>query len=151
MNSYTKKRIGLLLGTIVLAGAGYFAWMMLPGGALEGTPAPTPADWSTLTVPDVVELETNPVEPYSVKIWVVPMGDRMYVHAGDNHNQWVRHIEQDPAVRLLVGDSIYELTATRVTTDAEFSAFAAAYEARYGTQPRNTNVGEVYLFRLTAP
>jgi hypothetical protein len=47
-------------------------------------------------------------------------------------------------------DRLYDLTATRVTDAAEFAAFSDAYETRYGLRPRNENVAEVYLFRLTA-
>jgi hypothetical protein len=144
----TKKRIWIALAAIVAAGGVYFTWMMMPAGALHATPTPVPLAWESATVPDVVELETRPADPYSVKIWVVPVGDRMYVHAGDNYNRWVQHIEQDPAVRLKVEDRLYELQAQRVTSAEEFADFAQAYEARYGRRPRNENIDEVYLFRL---
>lgn len=146
----TRKRIGMVLAAIVVAGGAYFSWMMLPSGALQGSLTPVPSSWEGTTVPDVVELETRPAEPYSVKIWVVPVGERMYVHAGDNYNRWVQHIEQDPAVRLKVEDRLYELDAQRVTSAEEFAGFARAYEARYGTRPRNENIDEVFLFRLVA-
>lgn len=146
----TKQRIWMLLAVVALAGGAYFAWMMMPGGALKGTVAPVPSTWDGTTVADVVELETHPAEPYSVKIWIVPIGDRLYVHAGDNYSRWVQHIEQDPAVRVGDDGRLYELHAERVTSAEEFAGFAKAYEARYGTRPRNENVAEVYLFRLVA-
>lgn len=145
-----KKLIWMALAVVVVAGGAYYAWMMMPGGALQGTLAPVPPAWDGSTVADVVELETNPAEPYSVKIWIVPMGDRLYVHAGDNYTRWVQHIEQDPAVRVGNDGTLHEFNAERVTSAEEFAAFAAAYEARYGTRPRNENVAEVYLFRLVA-
>lgn len=146
----TRKRIWIALAVILTTGGAYFAWMMMPDGALHGTLTPVPPAWEGSTVPDVVELETRPADPYSVKIWAVPVGDLMYVHAGDNHTRWVQHIEQDPAVRLKVEDRLYELDAQRVTSAEEFAGFAQAYEVRYGTRPRNENVDAVYLFRLAA-
>jgi hypothetical protein len=146
----TKKRIWIALAALVATGGAYFAWMMMAGGALQGILTPVPPEWDDSTVPDVVELETRPADPYSVKIWVVPVGDQMYVHAGANYNRWVQHIEQDSAVRLKIEDRLYELHAQRVTSAEEFAGFAQAYEARYGTRPRNENVDAVYLFRLAA-
>jgi len=150
MVAMMKKWIWMALAVIVVAGGTWFARMMLPGGALQGTLAPVPLTWDGTTIVDVVALETHRAEPYSVKIWIVPMGDRLYVHAGDNHNRWVQYIEQDPAVRVGNGDTLYELNAERVTAAEEFAGFADAYEVRYGTRPRNENVAEVYLFRLVA-
>jgi hypothetical protein len=150
MTKPTRNRVLILVAVILAAAGVYFANMMLPGGALTGTTTPVPADWSQVEVPDVVRLETNPAEPYSVKIWSIPVGDKVYIHAGDNYNTWVQYIEKDPAVRLLVEDRLYDLHAERVTAEEEFAAFAVAYKARYNTEPRNRNVSEVYLFRLTA-
>ncbi len=145
-----RKKILIVVAVLLALGGAYFAQMMLPRGALEGVQTEVPSEWSGVNVPDVVELETNPTDPYSVKIWVVPVGDRMYVHAGDNYNQWVQNIEKDPSVRLLVEDQLYTLHAGRVTSAEEFAGFAQVYELRYDRRPRNENVDEVYLFRMTA-
>lgn len=118
------------------------------GGQLEGTPTPVPADWTTAAAADVIQLETNPSEPYSVKLWIVGMGAELYVHAGANRATWVEHIEIDPAVRLLIGETLYELRAVRVQSAEEFKTFSDAYEIKYGNRPRNENVAEAYLFRL---
>ncbi len=85
-----------------------------------------------------------------MNIWVIAMGENLYVHAGANRSEWVEHIEADPNVRLRVNDSIYELAASRVGAQDEFDRFSAAYEKKYGRRPRNENVGEAYLFRLAA-
>ena len=55
-----------------------------------------------------IQLETRPADPYSVNIWVIALGEHLYVHAGANRSEWVEHMEADPNVRLRVGDSIYE-------------------------------------------
>ena len=123
-------------------------FLLLPGGALEGTPAAVPASWSFTDAVETVQLETQPGDPYSVNIWLTAAGDHVYVHAGANRSTWVEHIEADPNVRLRVNDSIYELAAARVATQEEFDRFSDAYEKKYGRRPRNENVGEAYLFRL---
>ncbi len=124
--------------------------VLLPGGTIEGTLAPAPADWSFTDAVDTVQLETNPTEPYSVNIWLIGLGEHAYVHAGDNRSAWVEHMEADPKVRVRVEESIYELAAARVDGQDEFDRFADAYEKKYGRRPGNENVAEAYLFRLGA-
>ncbi len=150
MGVFTWKRFWILLGLLVVVAGGYFASMMLPGGALAGKATDVPADWTDVEVPDIVQFETNPADPYSVNIWAVPLGPYIYIHRGDSRSRWVEHIEADPSVRLLVSDRLYEMTALRVTDSAEFADFSAAYETRYGRRPGNENVAEVYVFRLAA-
>lgn len=137
---------GLIVATLILlTGCNYIPFS---GGKLEGNLLPAPGDWSEVARADIVQLETNPQDPYSVKIWVIGAGPLLYVHAGANRAAWVEHIEADPAVRLLIEESLYELTALRVTDPVEFKAFSDAYESKYGNRPRNENVSEAYLFRL---
>jgi hypothetical protein len=124
--------------------------VLLPGGALEGPTLATPESWSFTDAVKTVQLETLPDDPYSVNIWVIALGESLYVHAGANRSTWVENLERDPAVRLRVNGSIYELAAARVEEQAEFDRFSDAYERKYGRRPRNGNVAEVYLFRLGA-
>lgn len=131
--------------TALLPACGYVPFS---GGELEGTLTPAPADWGSTADVSIIELETNPAEPYSVKLWIVDIGPSLYVHAGANHATWVQHIEQNADVRLLVGELLYELRAERVTAAEEFALFSDRYEAKYNTRPRNENVAEAYLFRL---
>jgi hypothetical protein len=143
----------LLLAALVLAASvagcnGPF--VLLPGGALEGSMAPIPDSWSFTDEVDTVQLETRPADPYSVNVWVIALGDNLYVHAGDNRTTWVENMETDPSVRLRIGDSIYELLAARVEDQEEFDRFSDAYEQKYGRRPGNENVAEAYLFRLSA-
>ena len=118
------------------------------GGALTGTLTEPPSSWTDAANPEIIELETNPIDPYSVKLWIVGMGPNLYVHAGANRATWVEHIEQNANVRLLIDDSLYELLAVRVESAEEFAAFAMVYEEKYGNRPRNEEVQEAYLFRL---
>lgn len=135
----------VLAVTCLLSGCGYIPFS---GGELSGTPTPPPADWTEVAAANIIELESNPSEPYSVKLWIIGKGSKLYVHAGANRATWVEHMEADPRVRLLIGDALYELNGVRVTDAGEFDAFADEYEIKYGRRPRNENVAEAYLFRL---
>jgi len=131
-----------------LALSGCSGYMPFSGGALEGTVQTSPEDWTQLAQAKIVQLETNPDDPYSVNVWVIGMGPALYVHAGANRATWVEHIETDPAVRVKIGESLYELNAVRVTSTEEFNRFSDDYETKYGNRPRNENVAQAYLFRL---
>ena len=125
-------------------------FLLLPGGELEGTPTEAPADWSFTDEISTVQLESNPSEPYSVNIWATAVGDALYIHAGANRARWVEHLEADPRARVQIGDSVYALRATRVTEPSEFAPFADAYATKYGSRPRNENISEIYLYRMSA-
>jgi hypothetical protein len=144
----TILRFALLLTTSLVACGGPV--LLLSGGKLEGATAAAPESWSFTDAVSTVQLETRPSDPYSVNIWVIALDENLYVHAGANRSAWVENIEADPEVRVRVGDSIYELAATRVDGQEEFDRFSAAYEKKYGRRPRNENVAVAYLFRLAA-
>jgi hypothetical protein len=145
------KRVLLfvLVSSVAAVGCGK-PLLLLPGGALDGTPTAVPESWSFTDAVETVQLETRPADPYSVNIWVTAADEALYVHAGANRSTWVEHIEADPKVRLRVNDSIYELSASRVVDQGEFDRFSDAYEKKYGRRPRNESVTEAYLFRLAA-
>jgi hypothetical protein len=149
MFSRLDPLLALVLAALVAGCGGPF--LVLPGGKLEGTVIAAPGDWSLLREVKTVQLETRPGDPYSVNIWAVGMGSRVYVHAGANRSTRVEHMEADASVRLRVKDLIYELEAKRVESQDEFDRFSDAYEKKYGSRPRNEVVTEAYLFRLEAP
>jgi hypothetical protein len=146
MTARQSVLLALLAAAIVGCGR---PLVLLPGGALRGTITAAPASWDFTDAVRMVQLETRPPDPYSVNIWVIALGDHLYVHAGANRSRWVENIEGDPNVRLRVGDAIYELAASRVEEQAEFDRFSDAYERKYGRRPRNGNVREAYLYRLS--
>lgn len=141
--------LALLLAATTAGCAG--PCVLLPGGALEGPTTAAPGSWAFTDDVKTVQLETRPADPYSVNIWVIALGEHLYVHAGTNRSTWVENIEADPGVRLRVDDAIYELVASRVEGQEEFDRFADAYERKYGRRPRNESVDEAYLFRLGPP
>jgi len=124
--------------------------LVMPGGALSGTPESVPSDWGWTDEVSTIQLETRPEDPYSVNIWVIASGDKLYVHAGANRSTWVEHMEANPAVRVQIEAKIFDLTASRVEDQQEFDAFSDGYEKKYSTRPRHDDIQEVYLFRLVA-
>ena len=134
---------------LMLAGCSS-GWLPFSSGELEGVPAQAPDDWTQVASKDIVQLETDVDEPYSVNIWVIGEPTHLYVFAGASRANWIEHMEQNPNVRMKIGDAIYELTGVRVTDADEFERFAQAWDAKYGRRPRNENVDETYLMRLTA-
>ncbi len=125
--------------------------LIFPGGELDGTLSQAPQDWSHTSAIKTIQLETRRKDPYSVNIWVIAMGPDLYVHAGANRTTWVEHMEADPNVRIRIEEKLYELGASRVEDEIEFARFSDAYEDKYDSRPRNENVAEAYLFRLSVP
>ena len=138
----------LLVALIVVLAACDADFVPLSGGALTGRVTAPPSDWQQIPPQEVIRLETNPAEPYSVKLWIVATEAALYVHAGANRTTWVVHMEVDPEVKVLIGEQLFELTAERVKAQDEFNDFAAIYAVKYGNRPRNESVEEAYLYRL---
>ena len=123
----------------------------LGGGALPGDVVEPPENWSEWTKPvNVIQLETNPTEAYSVNIAYTIVGEHLYVYAGDTKTKWVEHMEVDPNVRFRREGNVYELRAERVTDDAERLAFAKAWAARGFFSRDPQTLDEVWLYRLKA-
>lgn len=99
----------------------------IPGGKLKGNVSPAPAAWSP--VPDVVQVEFRPEDPYSINIWAVVAGDNLYIATRDA--KWVPYAEKNSNVRIRVNDTIYEVTAQRVTDESEALMVSKAYGAKY--------------------
>ena len=140
-------RIALLVAVFALGCSGPF--LLLPGGKLEGRTTEVPESWAFTDEIDTIQIETNPADPYSVNIWVTAVDPHLYLHAGANRATWIENLERDPRLRLRVDEAIYELAGARVVTQEEFDRFASAYEQKYGRRPRNENVAEAYLIRLS--
>lgn len=148
---WAASSLRLVLASLLAACAGGCSadWVPFSGGALEGPVAAPPEDWRAVVVDEVIRLESQPADPYSVNLWVIPRERWLYVFAGANRANWIEHIEQDPRVRLQAGGMIYELRADRVSDAEEFEAFAQSWQDKYGRRPRNESVTETWLMRLS--
>ncbi len=121
----------------------------LSGGALDGPVVEAPASWADFGEPNgLMELETNPADPYSVNLAYTIVGETLYAYAGDTRTAWVEHMEADPRVRMRIDDSIYELRAERVHDEAEIVAFAKAWTAQGSYHRDPMELEDRWLYRL---
>lgn len=98
------------------------------GGELTGRRAAPPARWND--VPDVVQLEVRPSDPYSVNVWSVGIGADLYV-ATREEGDWVAHLQADAGVRLRMDGAVYALRAAAVRDAAERRRVVEAYLRKY--------------------
>ena len=100
----------IILLTLLVSISGC-AYVPFSAGKLKGTPTEALADWREIASISIIQLETNPEQPYSVNIWMVAEQARIYVFAGDNYAQWVQNIESNQSVRLQAEEKVYDLRA----------------------------------------
>ena len=122
----------------------------MSGGKLSGTIVDVPGTWHLPESSALAQLETRPEDPYSINLTYVQMDGRFYFYAGDTRTNWVQYIEQDPRVRIRIGETIYPGQAVRVTSDADLAAFAAVWANLSVFQRDPMELGEVWLYRLEA-
>ncbi len=105
----------LALPALLLAGACSGPLLYLPGGALEGPERP----WTDAVVPpggSVIQLETNPADPYSVNINAVGIDGRLYIDPAPDR-RWYQHMVSDADVRVRFGGSETIYTARVVEAE----------------------------------
>jgi hypothetical protein len=120
----------------------------MSGGELHGRVAEAPVIWQLDEDSGLAQLETRPADPYSINLTYVQLDGRFYIYAGDTRTNWVKHIEEDPAVRIRVGDTIYAARAVRVLRNDEIAEFAAIWENLSLFQRDPLGLDEVWLYRL---
>ena len=111
----------VLLGFALLVGcSGPF--MGLPGGSLGAETSSTP--WSNKTEDGVLELETNPDDPYSVIIGFRVIEGEVYIDPADER-QWYGYLAANPNVRIRFDgeDEIYAALAIPEEDPAVLSQF----------------------------
>lgn len=100
------------------------------GGALDGVAAPPPAQWRS--VPETIALEVRPADPYSVHVWSVGIGARLYVAHGPEGSTWGSRLRADNRVRVRVAGTVYALEAVVVEAAKERRQVVEAYLRKYG-------------------
>jgi len=124
----------------------------MSGGALHADEErPAPMKWSFDEDFAIAQLETAPDAPYSVNIAYTQIDGRLYIHAGDTRTTWVEHMEENPAVRLRVGDVLYVAEAERVTDPTEITRFARVWTDQSMFHRDPDELEEVWLYRLGPP
>lgn len=141
-------RIVATLLTLLLVSCSGDPMGPLPGGALKGAVAAAPDDWSAAASADTIQVEFRPRDPYSHNIWCVGIRHDLYIATHGESSRWIQFIADDPAARARIGESIYELTAVKVTDLAERDRVATAYAEKYKIDPNDNWVKAGSIFRL---
>lgn len=121
---------------------------IMSGKALSGTVTAPPPVWQFAESSALAQLETRPLDPYSINLVYVQIKGKLYIYAGETRTNWVQHIEQTPLIRLRVDEAIYPLCAVRVQDREEFLAFAEEWASRSILQRDPRQFDEVWLYRL---
>jgi len=129
-----QKRFLFNLALILVAtGCGPIGPM--PGLAIGGEEQPPPNDFAFVQEHELLLIRTyfGGWLPQVHYIWGVGVDDAIYAIAVPGAS-WRARIDDDPNVLLRVGDSYYNLTATRANDAADKQRVFDAYIAKYGPQ-----------------
>ncbi len=143
------RALAIILVTVALFGCDPMG--PLPGGALAGEITTPPDDWTMMAKVETVQLETGPEDPYSVNLWIVSLGSRLYVAAGGGDTRWSRRISSNPKVRLRIDNNIFELHASSVDNDEELKGVRLAYIDKYPMNAESEEFNDSTVFRLDRP
>ena len=124
-------------------------FVTIPGGELGGRSLEPPVEWSE--VPDTIQMEMRPADPYSINIWSVGVGSDLYVATSADGTTWTGFLEADNSVRVRLHDEIYSLEASEVRNAAERDRVAAAYAEKYEVDPGDGWVIRGMIIRLDRP
>ena len=138
----------LLACALVTAGCSE-PFVTIPGGELSGQVLDPPEDWGN--VPETVQLETRPGDPYSINIWSVGVGSKLYIATGAEGTSWTEFIAQDPNVRVRMGTGLYRLQASLEDDPAARRQVALAYSVKYEVDPQDGWVNQGMIIRLDRP
>ncbi|MEX2208857.1 MAG: hypothetical protein WEF50_21790 [Myxococcota bacterium] len=122
----------------------------IPGRRLSGEVVATPVDdWAFAGGEETLQLEARPDDPYSVNVWFVAQGSRLWVaSAGGDVTGWGEMMIADPRVRLRIDGKLYERKAARVTEQAETDEVVVLYKTKYDYQRDPQDDGQAVLFRM---
>lgn len=134
-----------LIGLTALAACSE-PFVTVPGGELAGQMLEPPAEW--LAVPDTIQLETRPHDPYSINIWGVGVGPDLYVATSADGTAWTGFLDANSNVRVRFDDGIYPLQAAIVADLEERDRVAQAFADKYEVDPGDGWVIEGMIIRL---
>jgi len=120
----------------------------LPGGAIEGESIAAPQNWAASDAVDVITVQTNPGQPYSVNIWGVSVDEFLYVGASDPESPWSKNIQQDERVRVRIGEAVHDLKASLVDDPTTEETVRQAFIRKYKMDPEDGAFEEAAFFRL---
>jgi hypothetical protein len=122
----------------------------VPGGRLSGEVVTTPVDdWSFAQGLETIAIETRPDEPYSVNVWFVSQGPRLWVASGGgSETKWAKNLTADPRVRLLINGKLYERMAVPANDQVEQEEVLVLYQTKYDYKRDAEDEGKAVLFRM---
>jgi hypothetical protein len=95
--------------------------LVIPGGALSGEVAPSPASWEG-TDAAFLDLELRPGNPYSVQLNYVVKDGKLYIDPAEGR-RWFDYLRENASVRARLSGKVYDLTAVLVGKPGELSGF----------------------------
>lgn len=95
---------------------------IIPGGALSGEEASVSAWSEVVSDSGTLDLETDPEDPHSVRIWFVLREGNVYIDPAEDR-RWYQNLRADPAVRVRIDGRIYRARAVAVTDPVELQGF----------------------------
>ena len=99
----------LALTLALFAGCDYLPFS---GGRLDGLISTLPENWSSILKQEIIQLETNSEDPYSVNLWIVNIDNTPYVYSGDNYSTWAENIFEEKNVILKAGGRLFKMEGT---------------------------------------
>ena len=69
--------------------------------------------------------------PYSVKIWFVVEGEKVYIGSANMNHHWTRNVQKTPRVRLSIGDENFDGSARFLTDRSEHERVMALMRRKY--------------------
>ena len=118
----------------------------IPGGELAGSMEDPPLEWQS--VPETIQLESRPTNPYSINIWSVGLDRDLYIATSADGTTWSAFIAEDRAIKVRLGERIYPLHAAEVNDPTERGRVAAAYLEKYDVDENDGWVQRGLIFRL---
>ncbi|MGA8309594.1 MAG: nitroreductase family deazaflavin-dependent oxidoreductase [Terriglobales bacterium] len=70
-------------------------------------------------------------KPYEVKIWFVVDGDKVFIGTANVAHQWVKNVQKNPRIKLLVGGEMFDAEARFLADPAERDRALAAVGRKY--------------------
>ena len=70
-------------------------------------------------------------KPYTVTIWFVPNGEKVYLGTANVNRQWVQNVQETPQVKLSIGGEAFDGTARFLAERAEHERAMAMVRRKY--------------------
>ena len=131
----TARILTLLALVFILVLAGCQPEDRRPGQWIGGEAKPYPEDWGFADAFQEIALEVNTPYfiPHSVTIWCATLNGTLYIAASrPEEKRWPGWVDDDPRVRLRIGDAVYEAQLVPLADEALIRQVVAVQSAKYG-------------------